>query len=47
MDGMQEGMESLHAQHTAREWALSALEHEGLNAGVYGPQTLDGAGVAI
>ena len=45
MDGYQATLDPLHAQRTAREWQEAVELHEGLNAGVYGPQTLDSAGV--
>ena len=44
---MQARVGGLHAQRTAREWSEATELHEGLNAGLYGPETLNGAGVAI
>jgi hypothetical protein len=47
MDGYEAtGDGPFHAQRTAREWKEAAEMHEGLNAGVYGPATLDNAGAA-
>ena len=47
MDGLEETRGALHAQRTAREWAELTGAHEALNAGLYGPATMDSAGVAV
>ena len=46
MDGYEETSAPLHAQRTAREWETLRETHEGLNAGLYGPPTMNNAGVA-
>jgi hypothetical protein len=45
-DNREETRDPLHAQRTPAEWRREAAAHEELNAGLYGPPTLNEAGQA-